>query len=153
MNATLISKEKTAVKLSFEVSAEVLEQGMAFAYNKHKNNLSLPGFRKGKVPRKLIEAQYGEGFFYEDAINHIFPDEYIELDKIRRASQAELDGKLAELKVLAAQTGQLMKAGKKEEAEAVKIDGHCVLVLVNTIKIKADKCLGIPEAGTPDVNR
>ena len=58
MNATLISKEKTAVKLSFEVSAEVLEQGMAFAYNKHKNNLSLPGFRKGKVPRKLIEAQY-----------------------------------------------------------------------------------------------
>ena len=62
MNATLISKEKTAVKLSFEVSAEVLEQGMAFAYNKHKNNLSLPGFRKGKVPRKLIEAQYGEGF-------------------------------------------------------------------------------------------
>ena len=57
MNATLISKEKTAVKLSFEVSAEVLEQGMAFAYNKHKNNLSLPGFRKGKVPRKLIEAQ------------------------------------------------------------------------------------------------
>ena len=77
MNATLISKEKTAVKLSFEVSAEVLEQGMAFAYNKHKNNLSLPGFRKGKVPRKLIEAQYGEGFFYEDAINHIFPDEYM----------------------------------------------------------------------------
>ena len=44
----------------------------------------------------------------------------LELDKIRRASQAELDGKLAELKVLAAQTGQLMKAGKKEEAEAVK---------------------------------
>ena len=39
MNATLISKEKTAVKLSFEVSAEVLEQGMAFAYNKHKNNI------------------------------------------------------------------------------------------------------------------
>ena len=50
---------------------------MALLYNKHKNNLSLPGFRKGKVPRKLIEAQYGEGFFYEDAINHIFPDEYM----------------------------------------------------------------------------
>ena len=57
MNATLISKEKTAVKLSFEVSAEVLEQGMAFAYNKHKNNLSLPGFRKGKVPRKHSMAK------------------------------------------------------------------------------------------------
>lgn len=77
MNATVLNKDKTAVKFSFEVSAEVLEQGMAFAYNKHKNEIALPGFRKGKVPRKLIEAQYGEGFFYEDAINHIFPDEYM----------------------------------------------------------------------------
>lgn len=77
MNATLLSKEKTEVKFSFEVSAEVLEKGMAFAYNKHKNQISIPGFRKGKVPRKLIEAQYGEGFFYEDAVNHIFPEEYM----------------------------------------------------------------------------
>lgn len=77
MNAVVLNKEKTDVKFSFEVSAEVLEQGMAFAYNKHKNQISIPGFRKGKVPRKLIEAQYGEGFFYEDAINHIFPNEYM----------------------------------------------------------------------------
>ncbi len=77
MNATLMNKEKTEVKFSFEVSAEVLEKGMTFAYNKHKNQISIPGFRKGKVPRKLIEAQYGEGFFYEDAVNHIFPDEYM----------------------------------------------------------------------------
>lgn len=77
MNAVVLNKEKTDVKFSFEVSAEVLEQGMAFAYNKHKKQISIPGFRKGKVPRKLIEAQYGEGFFYEDAINHIFPDEYM----------------------------------------------------------------------------
>ena len=74
-NATLISKEKTEVKFSFEVSPETLETGLAFAYNKNKNQISLPGFRKGKVPRKLMEAQYGENFFYEDAINHIFPDE------------------------------------------------------------------------------
>ena len=76
-NATLISKEKTEVKFSFEVSPETLETGLAFAYNKNKNQISLPGFRKGKVPRKLIEAQYGENFFYEDAIYHIFPDEYM----------------------------------------------------------------------------
>ncbi len=76
-NATLISKEKTEVKFSFEVSPETLETGLAFAYNKNKNQISLPGFRKGKVPRKLIEAQYGENFFYEDAITHIFPDEYM----------------------------------------------------------------------------
>jgi len=77
MNAVVISKEKTAVKLSFEVSAEVLETGLAFAYNKHKNEIALPGFRKGKVPRKIVEKQFGEGFFYEDAINHIFPENYV----------------------------------------------------------------------------
>ena len=77
MNAVVISKEKTAVKLSFEVSAEVLETGLAFAYNKRKNEIALPGFRKGKVPRKIVEKQFGEGFFYEDAINHIFPENYM----------------------------------------------------------------------------
>lgn len=77
MNATLMNKEKTQVKFSFEVSPEVLEKGLAFAYNKNKNQITIPGFRKGKVPRKLIEAQYGENFFYEDAINHIFPEEYM----------------------------------------------------------------------------
>ena len=77
MNAVVISKEKTAVKISFEVSAEVLETGLAFAYNKRKNEIALPGFRKGKVPRKVVEKQFGEGFFYEDAINHIFPENYM----------------------------------------------------------------------------
>lgn len=77
MNAVVLNTEKTAVKFTFEVSAEVLEQGMTFAYNKHKNEIALPGFRKGKVPRKIVEAQFGESFFYEDAINHIFPDEYM----------------------------------------------------------------------------
>jgi len=77
MNATLMNKEKTAVTFSFEVSAEVLETGLAFAYNKHKNEIALPGFRKGKVPRKIVEKQFGEGFFYEDAINHIFPENYM----------------------------------------------------------------------------
>ena len=60
MNATLMNKEKTAVTFSFEVSAEVLETGLAFAYNKHKNEIALPGFRKGKVPRKIVEKQFGE---------------------------------------------------------------------------------------------
>lgn len=78
MNAVLISQEKTEVKLSFEVSAEVLEKGLVFAYNKQKGQISIPGFRKGKVPRKLIESQFGESFFYEEAINHIFPETYVE---------------------------------------------------------------------------
>ena len=81
MNATLISKENNVVKFTFEVDAATFEKGMNYAYNKHKNNISIPGFRKGKAPRKLIEAQYGENFFYEDAINFIFPDAYEEATK------------------------------------------------------------------------
>ena len=67
-------------------------------------------------PEEVIRRLAIKHFDGKEAINRV-----LELDKIRRASQAELDGKLAELKVLAAQTGQLMKAGKKEEAEVVKI--------------------------------
>ena len=74
MNAVVISKEKTAVKISFEVSAEVLETGLAFAYNKHKNEIALPGFRKGKAPKSIIEKYYGKGVFFEDAINACIPD-------------------------------------------------------------------------------
>ena len=67
-------------------------------------------------PEEVIRRLAIKHFDGKEAINRV-----LELDKIRRASQAELDGKLAELKVLAAQTGQLMKANKKEEAEAVKM--------------------------------
>ena len=67
-------------------------------------------------PEEVIRRLAIKHFDGKEAKNRV-----LELDKIRRASQAELDGKLAELKVLAAQTGQLMKAGKKEEAEAVKM--------------------------------
>ncbi len=66
-------------------------------------------------PEEVIRRLAIKHFDGRDAINRV-----LELDKVRRASQAELDGKLAELKTLAAQTGQLMKAGKKEEAELVK---------------------------------
>ncbi len=66
-------------------------------------------------PEEVIRRLAIKHFDGRDAINRV-----LELDKVRRASQAELDGKLAELKTLATQTGQLMKAGKKEEAELVK---------------------------------
>ncbi len=66
-------------------------------------------------PEEVIRRLAIKHFDGKDAIARV-----LELDKVRRASQAELDGKLAELKTLAAQTGQLMKAGKKEEAEQVK---------------------------------
>lgn len=76
MNASIISKENNTVKFSFQVTAEKFEEGLNYAYHKNKKNITLPGFRKGKAPRKLIEAQYGANVFYDDAINFVLNSEY-----------------------------------------------------------------------------
>ena len=64
------------VKLTIEVDAEEFAKGMEAAYEKNKNKISVPGFRKGKVPKQMIEKMYGAGIFYEDAANAIIPKEY-----------------------------------------------------------------------------
>ena len=63
-------------KLTIEVGAEELEEALQKAYLKNKNKINVPGFRKGKVPRKMIEKMYGEAVFYEDAANELIPDAY-----------------------------------------------------------------------------
>ena len=58
-------------KLTIEVAAEELEKAIENAYQKTKNKISIPGFRKGKAPRKMIEQMYGKGVFLEDAANDL----------------------------------------------------------------------------------
>ncbi len=65
--------ETNKVELEIEISAEDFEAAVQAAYLKQRKNIALPGFRKGKAPRKLIEREYGEGVFYEDAVNAIAP--------------------------------------------------------------------------------
>lgn len=69
-------EEKNTVKLTIEVSAEELEKALQGAYNRQKKDISMPGFRKGKVPRNMIEKMYGPGVFYEEAANELIPQEY-----------------------------------------------------------------------------
>ena len=76
MNANVLSKENNLVKFTFQASPEALEEGIKYAYEKAKKNISIPGFRKGKAPRKIIEAQYGVGVFYDEAVNFILNKEY-----------------------------------------------------------------------------
>ena len=64
------------VKLSFSVDAARFEEGVNYSYNKNKGKINVPGFRKGKAPRKMIEAQYGKAVFYDDAINFVLPEAY-----------------------------------------------------------------------------
>lgn len=90
MNSQILSKEGNEVKISFEVSPEKFEEGMQQAYNKNKTRISVPGFRKGKVPRKIVEAQFGAEMLYEDAVNWVLNEEYpvvvaeLQLDVVSR---------------------------------------------------------------------
>ena len=68
--------EKNMAKLTIEASAEELEKAIEKAYQKQKSQISIPGFRKGKVPRQMVEKMYGKEVFYEDAANELIPDAY-----------------------------------------------------------------------------
>ncbi len=68
--------EKNLVKLTFEVSPEQFEEGIKKAYAKNAKKYNVPGFRKGKVPRAIIEKYYTEAVFYDDAINFVLPEAY-----------------------------------------------------------------------------
>ena len=68
--------EKNMAKLTIEVSASELEKALQSACMKQKNKISLPGFRKGKVPRQMIEKMYGAEIFYDDAANALIPKAY-----------------------------------------------------------------------------
>ncbi|MEY8401990.1 trigger factor [Oscillospiraceae bacterium 44-34] len=74
-------KEKSTVELTIQVEAEAFEAAIQKAYLKNRARLSVPGFRKGKAPRKIIEGMYGSGVFYEDAINDLYPAAYEEAVK------------------------------------------------------------------------
>lgn len=86
--------EKNKVKLTFSVDAARFEEGMQYSYNKNKGNIAVQGFRKGKAPRKLIEAQYGKAVFYDDAINFVMPEAYetaVKENNLDVVSRPEID--------------------------------------------------------------
>lgn len=76
MSVQVEKLEKGMAKLTIEVSAEEFEKAVNTVYQKQRNRIQIPGFRKGKAPRKMIENMYGAGIFYEDAANEIIPDAY-----------------------------------------------------------------------------
>ncbi|MCI5602645.1 MAG: trigger factor [Clostridiales bacterium] len=86
--------EKNMAKLTIEVSAEEVEKAIEKAYQKQKSRISVPGFRKGKVPRKMVEKMYGVGVFYEDAVNDMIPTAYeaaVKESELEIVSQPKID--------------------------------------------------------------
>ncbi len=83
MKATLLSKENTEAKFKMEFTAEEFENAVVNVYKKEKDKFQIDGFRKGKAPRSIIEKHYGEGIFFEDAVNNLFSLNYpLALDEL-----------------------------------------------------------------------
>ncbi len=76
MSFTIEKLEKNMAKLTIEVSVEDFEKAVEAAYQKNKGKIEVPGFRKGKVPRKMSEQMYGKEIFFEDAANEVIPEAY-----------------------------------------------------------------------------
>lgn len=86
--------EKNMAKLTIEVSADDLEKALQNAYKKQKNRIAIPGFRKGKVPRQMIEKMYGAEIFYDDAANELIPKAYADVydeSEVEIVSRPEID--------------------------------------------------------------
>ena len=78
MNVKSVEKNGNQATIVVEISKDLMEKGAEKAYLKSRKNIMLPGFRKGKAPRKMIEAMYGAHVFYEDGLEEIFPEIYEE---------------------------------------------------------------------------
>ncbi len=86
--------EKSVYKLEFSVDKETFDKAVSNAYRKQVGKITVPGFRKGKAPRSVIEKMYGKGFFYEDAINEVLPDAFdaaLAESKLDMVGQPEFD--------------------------------------------------------------
>lgn len=88
MEFVLQNKENNKAVFNIEITQQEFEKAIQNAYLKNRNKFNIPGFRKGKAPRKIIELNYGEGVFYEEALNGILPEAYenavkeLELDPV-----------------------------------------------------------------------
>lgn len=94
MSAVLVSKEKNQAVFTCEIPAEDFNNAIEESYKKNRSKFSLKGFRKGKVPRKMLERAYGEGLFCEDAVNLLLPGIYekaIEELELEPVSQPDID--------------------------------------------------------------
>ena len=121
MSVTVEKLEKSMAKLTIEVSAEDFDKAINKVYLKQKNRISIPGFRKGKAPRKLIEKMYGTGVFLEDAINDTINSTYPE-----QAQNCEISNEIS----------------SNPEIELVQAEAGKPLIYTATVAVKPPVSLG-----------
>lgn len=120
--------EKSRVELEIEVNAEDFEKSVAAAFKKNSKKIQVPGFRKGKAPRKMVEKLYGEGVFYEDAVNDAYPkalEEAIKEADIKPVDRGDLEvvsvGKEGLVFKAVFTVTPEVKLGKYKDIEAEKV--------------------------------
>ena len=148
MNVQVENLEKNMAKLTVTVDAAELEKAITKAYNKQKNSISVPGFRKGKVPQHMIEKMYGAEIFYEDAANIIMQDTYpaaYDESKLDIVSQPKIDITQLEKGKDFIYTAEVavkpeVKLGKYKGVSVTKIDSKVTATEVNnTIKAELER--------------
>ena len=134
----IISNNKTGantVEAEIKVNAEEFEAAVQAAFLKKRKNITLPGFRKGKATRKMIEAQYGEGFFYEEAVNSIYQKTVA--DAIDELKLEVVDVPETEVTSVSKEDGVSFKVTFTVKPE-VEISGYKGLKVEKTVKTITD---------------
>ncbi|MBQ7365387.1 MAG: trigger factor [Clostridia bacterium] len=130
--------ESTKAVIEFAVDAETFEKAVTAVYNKKKANITLPGFRKGKAPRSLIEKMYGKGFLYEDAINDVLPEAY---EEALKESGLETVGK-AEFDIVSIdENGLVMTATVWLKPEVTIADYKGITLTKKTVRVTEDEIM------------
>lgn len=126
---TVENKEQFSVELEIEVSAEEFEAALDRAYKNNRGSISVPGFRKGKAPRKVIEGMYGSGVFYQEAMEEVYP------------AACEEAIKTKELDVVAAPQVEIIDAGKNGFTFKAEVTVRPEVSLEGYKGLEADKVL------------
>ena len=97
-NAQIVGNEKGKVTISFDCSAENFEESINKAFLKSRKNFNIPGFRKGKATRRIIEATYGESVFYQDAFNILLAEAYpAAIEELKLETLQEINSKFVQI--------------------------------------------------------
>lgn len=128
--------ETNKVELTISVGADLFEKSLEKAYRKNIKSINMPGFRKGKAPRRMVEKMYGEGVFFEDAINDLYPDALS--NAIAEAELEVVARPTIDVTTVEKADGFVFKAICVVKPE-VKISGYKGIEAVKTVKTVADE--------------
>jgi len=127
--------EKSVYTLEFSVDKDTFAKAVSNAYRKQVGKITVPGFRKGKAPRSVIEKMYGKGFFYEDAINEVLPDAF---DAALKESALDMVGQ-PEFDIVSVDDNGVVLTAKVAVKPDVKIEGYCGIEAEKTVAEVTDE--------------